>query len=107
MSERVHEDEKRVKIQKRPLFVNIDELYANHKEYASNILRMEPCGRSNFFMFRPENVVEVGSKRTNVCVCDNHQNIKLMVDALCNGKIEKYLFMNEIVYDKNSPECIL
>ena len=62
MSERVHEDEKRVKIQKRPLFVNIDELYANHKEYASNILRMEPCGRSNFFMFRPEMLSRWGQK---------------------------------------------
>jgi hypothetical protein len=34
-----------------------------------------------------------------MCVCEKHQNVKLMVDALCNGKIEKYMFMDCIVCD--------
>jgi hypothetical protein len=59
-------------------------------------------------MLRPEHVVEVGSGGThNVCVCEKHQNVKLMVDALCNRKIEKYMFMDSIVCDIKSEDCMM
>ena len=99
---------KKVKVQKRLLLLNIDELYSKYKEYCVNTLHMKSCGRTKFFMLRPEHVVEVGSGGThNVCVCEKHQNVKLMVDALCRGKIEKYMFMDNIVCDIKSEDCMM
>lgn len=69
---------------------------------------MKACGRTKFFMLRPKHVVEVGSGGShNVCVCEKHQNVKLMVDALCHGKIEKYMFMDYIVCDIKSQDCMM
>ncbi len=89
-----------MKVQKRLLLVNIDELYSQYKEYCVNTLCMKAFGRTKFFMLRPEHVVKVGTGGShNVCVCEKHQNVKLMVDALFHGKIEKYMFMDYIVCD--------
>jgi hypothetical protein len=62
---------KKVKFQKRLLLLNIDELYSQYKEYCVNTLSMKACGRTKFFMLRPEHVVEVESGGNhNVCVCE-------------------------------------
>ena len=104
---RIEEGQKKVKVQRRLLLMNIDELYSKYKDYCSKTLSMKPCGRTKFFMFRPEHVLEVGCKGThNVCVCEKHQNVKLMIDALCRGMIEKDLYMDKIVCDVKC-DCML
>ena len=108
ISVRVNENKKKVKVQKRLLLMNIDELYSKYKDYCSTTLFMKPCGRTKFFMNRPEHVVEVGAKGThNVCVCEKYQNVKLMVDALCRGSEQKYLFMDRIVCDIKEQVCMM
>ena len=97
-----------MKVQKRLLLMNIDELYSKYKDYCSNSLLMKSCGRSKFFMLRPDNVVEVGSKGThNVCVCEKHQNVKLMIDALSRCIVEKYLMMDKLVCDVKAQKCMM
>lgn len=67
---------KKVKVQKRLLLVNIDELYSHYKEDCVNTLCKKACGRTKFFMLRPEHVVEVGSGGThNICVCVKNPKI--------------------------------
>ncbi len=69
---------------------------------------MKACGRTKFCMLRPEHVVEVGAGGShNVCMCEKQQNVELIVDALCRGKIEKYMFMNYIVCDIKSQDCMM
>jgi hypothetical protein len=83
--------EKKVKIQKRLLLINIDELFFKYKEFCLNQLCMKSCGKSKFFELRPKHVIEVGAAGIhNVCVCEKHQNIKLMLDAV-SDTTEKYL----------------
>jgi hypothetical protein len=66
----------KVKVQKRLLLLNIDELYSKYKEYCVNTVHMKSCGRTKFLMLRPEHVVEVGSGEThNVCVCVKNTKI--------------------------------
>ena len=108
VSVRVEAGQKKIKVQKRLLLMNIDELYFKFKEFSLNTLFMKACGRSKFFTLRPEHVVEVGSRGThNVCVCEKHQNVKLMIDALCNKNVEKHLFMDRIVCDINAYDCMM
>ena len=108
VSVRVQAGQKKVKIQKRLLLMNVDELYFKFKEFCLNTLCMKACGRSKLFTLRPEHVVEVGSRGThNVCVCEKHQNVKLMIDALCNKNVDKHLFMDRIVCDINAYDCMM
>ena len=46
-------------------------------------------------------------KTYNVCVCEKHQNVKLMIDAVCRGKIHKYLFMEDIVSEIKNHDCMM
>ncbi|KZR96857.1 Cc8L18.2-like protein, partial [Daphnia magna] len=61
VSVRTREGEKKQKVQKRLLLMNINELYVKYKEYCERTLCLKSCGRSTFFMLRPCNVIEVGS----------------------------------------------
>jgi hypothetical protein len=68
---------------------------------------MKSCGKSKFFELRPKHVIEVGAAGIhNVCVCEKHQNIKLMLDAV-SDTTEKYLCMNMIFCDVKSYVCMM
>ncbi len=68
---------------------------------------MKCCSKSKFYELQPKHVIEVGAAGThNVCVCERHQNMKLMLDAI-HGKTEKYYLMNLIVCDVHYYECML
>ena len=78
----VKQGNKRVKVQKRLLLLNLNELYAEYKKQSS-VLAYKTFGFSLFASKRPANVVTVGSSGTHsVCVCVHHQNEKLMLSAL-------------------------
>ncbi len=107
ISVRLQDGEKKTKIQKRLLLLNIDELFFKFKEYSLNKLCMKCCSKSKFYELRPKHVIEVGAAGThNVCVCETHQNIKLMLGAT-HAKTEKYYLMNLIVCDVHNYECML
>jgi hypothetical protein len=65
VSVRINPGEKKVKLQKQLLLMNIDELYYKFKEHCVTKLCMKACGRSKFFSLRPVNVIEVGGSGTH------------------------------------------
>ena len=68
--------------QKRLLLCNLKELHQAYKEK----FPQHKIGVSKFCQLRPKWCVTVTSAGTHsVCVCTNHQNPKLMVDAFCNA----------------------
>ena len=108
ISVRTRKGEKNQKVQKRLVLMNINELYVKYKEYCEHTLYLKSCGRSTFFMLRPCNVIEVGSSGShNVCVCEKHQNVHLMVDTICGSNKEKLLLMDKVVCDILNQECML
>ncbi len=42
----------------------------------------------------------------NVCVCEEHENVKLLIEAISHD-CGKLLLMNKIVCDVSNPECML
>jgi hypothetical protein len=74
VSVRIYPGEKKSKVQKQLLLMNIDELYYKYKEYCVIKLCMKSCGRSKFFALRPVNVIEVGASGSHhmmdKIVCD-------------------------------------
>jgi hypothetical protein len=107
ISVRLQDGEKKTKIQKRLLLLKIDELFFKFKEYSLNILCMKCCSKSKFYELRPKHVIEVGAAGIhNVCVCETHQNIKLMLEAI-HAKTEKYYLMNLIVCDVHNHEYMM
>ena len=58
---------------------NLQELYTTFKEKHPNV----NTGFSKFCALKPKWCVLAGSKMTHsVCVCSNHQNVTLLVDAV-------------------------
>jgi hypothetical protein len=107
VSVRLVQGNKKVKLQKRLLLMNIDELYVKYKEYCVTKLCLKSCGRTKFFELRPVNVIDVGVGGShNVCVCEKHQNVKLMIDSVCGSKEDKYLLMDKIVCDTSNHACM-
>ncbi len=93
----VKQGNKRVKIQKRLLLLNLKELYAEYKKQSS-ILGYKTFGFSLFASKRPANVVTVGSSGTHaVCVCVYHQNVKLMLSALYINDLFLHCCMDKIM----------
>lgn len=43
------EGKKKIKLQKKLLLLNIDELYAKYKDYCVAKLCIKPCGNSKFY----------------------------------------------------------
>ncbi|MCH2405824.1 MAG: hypothetical protein MK200_06485 [Nitrosopumilus sp.] len=76
-SVRINND--KVKMQKRLHLVNLKELHLEFKKKHPD----NPIGLSKFCELRPKWVVSAGdSGCQNVCVCEQHQNIKLLVNAV-------------------------
>ena len=86
--------------QKRLLLCNLKELYQAYKEK----FPQHKIGLSKFCQLRPKWCVTVTSAGTHsVCVCTNHQNPKLMVDAFCNV-INRSIKSRERAYIKEHAE---
>lgn len=75
----VKSDNKRVRVQKRLLLLNLKELHAFFKESYPEV----PVSFSAFVKLRPKHCILPGASGTHsVCVCTIHQNCKLMLDAI-------------------------
>ena len=90
--------------QKRLLLVNLNELYTQFKEKSG-----EKIGISKFCELRPKWCITVGSKGTHsVCVCQIHQNIKLMLAPIAAySKLDYHKLMDLVVCDTSSEECMI
>ena len=96
-------DGQRTQIQKRLLLINLKELYTELKA-------KEPIckiGFSKFCELRPAWCVTVGARGAHsVCVCEIHQNVKLLIDATPGVKNYQEL-MTAIVCDHQNRDCML
>ena len=86
--------------QKRLLLCNLKELYCAYKEKYPH----HKVGLSKFCKLRPKWCVTVSSSGSHsVCVCEIHQNTKLMVDAYCYT-INRTIKQRERAYWKERAE---
>lgn len=96
------EGEKVVK-PKRLLLINVRELYIQFKENHPDI----KIGFSKFCELRPPWCLTAGTKGIHsVCVCEMHQNVKFLVDALQNKDNYKKL-LSIYVCDIENRKCML
>ena len=64
-------------------------------------------GFSKFFELRPAWCVTVDSKSAHaVCVCETHQNLKLLTNVI-PGIVDYKELLGQIVCDINSSECMV
>ena len=92
---------KKEKLQKRLLLLNIGELYLEFKKSNPNV----KTGFSKFCELRPKQVVNVNSSG-KVCVCKHHQNVKLLTMSL-PLKFDYKDILKKVVCDINSRNCML
>ena len=86
--------------QKRLLLTNLKELYCAYKEKYP----LHKVGLSKFCQLRPKWCVTVSSSGTHsVCVCQIHQNSKLMVEGYCNV-LNRTIKRRERAYWKEQAE---
>lgn len=87
--------------QERLLLLNINELYVQFKLKYPNI----KIGFSKCCELRPKWIVTVGMH--SVCVCQYHQNVKLLVHAIPNLTLNYKELMEKMVCNLESKECML
>ena len=93
----------KVRKQKLLLLLNIKELYEEFKKKHPSV----KIGLSKFFDLRPKWVVTAADSGTsNVCVCEIHQNVKLMTSALPT-KIEYKELICKIVCSIDDRQCMM
>lgn len=98
----VKTDEGRVHKQKRLLLVNLKEL---HLEYLNNT--GDKIGISKFCELRPKWCVSVNSNGMHyVCLCEQHQNGKLLVVAIPQNKDYKEI-LSKMVCDIENKYCMM
>jgi len=97
-------DGSKVQKQKRLLLANIEELYSSFKEQNPDC----KVGISKFYELRPQWCITVGVKGTHsVCVCEIHQNLKLLLAAVKPLKLDYKQLMAHQVCDISARECML
>ena len=88
------------KLQKRLLLLNIGELYLEFKKLNPNV----KIGFSKFCELRTKQVVNINSSG-KVCVCEHHQNVKLLTMSL-PLKFDYKDILKKVVCDINSRNCM-
>lgn len=92
----------RIQKQKRLLLANLTELYQMFKNKTSNQYKV---GISKFCELRPRWCITVGAKGAHsVCVCQIHQNAKLLVAPL---KLDYKELLSILVCSVDSRDCML
>ncbi|XP_065665666.1 uncharacterized protein LOC136087088 [Hydra vulgaris] len=96
---------KKETVQKRHLYMNVNEAYAVFKsDYPE-----ESVGKSKFASLRPPHVLLSSSMSRNVCCCKQHQNIILILEALhkfdSNFPLYSHEFPLSIVCDSEKDIC--
>ena len=91
------------KVQKRLLFANISEIFANFKAEFSSL----KIGFSTFALLRPKWCMPVGvAGSNNVCVCTYHQNVKLMLNTV-NTSLNYKNVLKLCVCSTENSDCML
>ena len=94
---------KKVYMQKRFLLANLKEIYVSYKDRYPN----DNIGFSKFCQLRPKWCVTVTSSGSHsVCVCQQHENMKLIVSALPETLDYKDL-LHKIVSSSENKECMM
>ena len=97
-------DGKKEHVQKRLLLANLRELYQLFQEENPDLKK---TGLSTFCSLRPKECITVNSNGShNVCVCAQHQNVKLMVSAIRKEYHYKELIAM-LVCDVANEVCML
>jgi len=95
-------DGQRQQVQKRLLLVNLRELYVSFTTSNGN-----KRGFSKFCELRPKSCVTVSaSGMHSVCVCEIHQNVKLLLAAV-PGKVEYKHLIAQMVCNVDDRNCML
>lgn len=91
--------------QKRLILMNLNELHVLFKQKYPET----KIGLSKFCQLRPKECITVGARGTHsVCVCTQHQNVKLMLFALpVKEKVTYHDLMDKMVCSVESKECML
>ncbi|ESO10181.1 hypothetical protein HELRODRAFT_168053 [Helobdella robusta] len=98
----VTEGQQKVYHQKKILLANIKEIYFEFVKQKN--LKI---GFSTFFKLRPPWCVTVSSPGAHrVCICEYHQNIKLMLESVPLNHCYKF-WLEKLVCNINSRECML
>ena len=95
-------DGEKVHKQKRLILCNLDEVYQAFKA-------KHPCkiGFSKFCELRPKWCITVGARGTySVCVCTQHQNVKLM-SACLGHKVTYHTLIQKLVCEETNKTCML
>ncbi|KAG8192006.1 hypothetical protein JTE90_001740 [Oedothorax gibbosus] len=100
------ENGNKIKMQKRYLYLTLKETYALFCEENSDI----KIGLSNFCIQRPINVLLGKNIPHNVCLCQKHENIRLLLKVLHNKCInvapEFKEFIKSVVCNDNNELCM-
>ena len=98
------ENGKKVYRQKQLLLVNLKELHVAFKEKHPQ----NPVGFSKFCQLRPKWCIPVTAAGTHsVCVCQQHQNAKLVVAALPEKNIDYKMLLSKIVCNLENRDCMI
>jgi hypothetical protein len=98
---------KRLRIQKRLLFVNINELHSDYKKKLKDAVDVKTFGLSVFMGQRPKHGITVGASGTHsVCVCIYHQNVKLMLSGI-GLYDDRHLLMDKVVCSVYNRDCMM
>ncbi len=53
-------------------------------------------------------MIKVGTPRKHsVCVCEKHQNLKLMINTVCKKEVVAHMFMDKVVFDVDNHACMM
>ena len=97
------DDGKKTKVQKRLVLQNLRETYALYKEENQN----QKIGFSTFCSLRPKWCILAGAAGTHsVCVCLEHQNVKLAASAIRETQNYK-AFLEALVCDVRNENCMV
>jgi len=92
--------------QKRHLLTNINEVYELFKSERPDIV----IGRSKFASLRPNHVRPFGEIPQNVCVCQTHENVRLILSSLRTVSTEVPSTPRDLITlcccDRTSPICM-
>ena len=96
-------DKTKIKKQKWLLLSDISVIYAQFKKENPD----RKTGFSMFALLRPKWCIPVGAEGTqNVCICNYHQNLKLMMVAMDSSSIYRQI-MKLCVCDVDKYDCMM
>jgi hypothetical protein len=98
---------KKEHLQKRHMMFSLKEAHALFQEEHPDV----KIGLTKFSSFRPVNVLSCSETPRNVCLCQRHENIRLICDCL-SKEIDSFpsytgKFVDNFVCDSRSEKCML